>query len=595
MSFIKNIFSSFIGSLLAIILGSVLFVLIFFIGVAWKLSASFEVITNGPKVEEYGATNFLELSLGKPLAEYEEASPFEDMDLPFSFGATGKQGLVQLLAAIDKAATDDQIKGLYLNISGIYAGYAQVKEVRDRIIQFKATSSKPVIAYSEMLTEKGYYLASVADEVYITPEGLLEFNGLSAEVMYYKNLFEKLEVKPKIFKVGKYKSAVEPFFRENMSDANREQTRSFIESLYQSVMLEIAESRKINPVQLRSISDNLLVRNVYQAVDQKLIDGAWYYDQVIARMKERVEIPLEDKITFIPIGKYQVQTPSVTGDKIGVVIADGEIYSGKSSDGVIGSSSFIKSLREAKEDEDVKAIVIRINSPGGSALASDIMWREIKAAAQVKPVIASMSSVAASGGYYMAMACDKIVAEPTTITGSIGVFGVLFTLEDFLENKIGITTDRVNTGPYADLGSVTRSITVADSMVIQKEVERIYDVFTKKAAEGRKMEQSQLQEYAGGRVWTGIEALAIGLVDTLGGLDAAIALAASKSSLENYGVAYFTGEKSFWEKVSGDKSTLEEKVLKEKLGTNYKAFKTLEALGKRRGVQAIMPFEIDVK
>lgn len=590
MNFIKNIISSFIGSLLAIVIGSVLVIALLVGAIAMLVSDA-----ESKSEVEYGTTNFLEISLSKPISEYAEALPFEDMDLPYGVGTTGKQGLVQLLAAIDQAATDDQIKGLYLNISGIYAGYAQVKEVRDRIIQFKTTSSKPVIAYSEMLTEKGYYLASVADEVYLTPEGILEFNGLSAEVMYYKNLFEKLEVKPKIFKVGKYKSAVEPFFRENMSEANREQTRAFIESLYQSVMLEIAESRKINPIQLRSISDNLLVRNVYEAVDQKLIDGAWYYDQVIARMKERVEISLEDKITFIPIGKYQANAPESKGDKIGVVIADGEIYSGKSSDGVIGSSSFIKSLREAKEDEEVKAIVIRINSPGGSALASDIMWREIKAAAQVKPVIASMSSVAASGGYYMAMACDHIVAEPTTITGSIGVFGVLFTLEDFLENKIGITTDRVNTGPYADLGSVTRSITDADSMVIQKEVERIYDVFTKKAAEGRKMEQSKLQEYAGGRVWTGVEALSIGLVDTLGGLDAAIALAASKSSLDNFGVAYFTGEKSFWEKVSGDKSTLEEKVLKEKLGENYSAFKTLEALDRKRGVQAIMPFELDVQ
>lgn len=575
--------------MLAIVIGSFLVVGIFIASIAMLASQA-----DSSSVVEYGSTNFLRISLNKQLAEFEEGSPFEDLDLPYGVGQTGKIGLVQLLNSIEKAAKDEKIDGVYLNITGIYGGYAQVKEIRDQLLKFKEVSGKPIYAYSEMLTEKGYYLASVADEVYLTPEGVLEFNGLSAEVTYYKQLFDKLEVKPKIFKVGKYKSAVEPYFRDSMSDANREQITSFIESMYEGVMNEISVSRGISYEVLRNVSDSMLVRNVYQAVDYKLIDGALYYDEVVLKMKEDIGISADADLTLISSDIYLATEEVGLGSKIGVVVAEGEIHSGKSSDGTLGASSFIKSLKEAREDDEVKAIVVRINSPGGSALASDVMWREIKVAASKKPVIASMSSVAASGGYYMAMACDEIVAEPLTVTGSIGVFGVMFTLDDFLENKIGVTSDRVRTGQFSDLGTVTRELTKMDSLIIQTEVERIYDVFTKKAADSRGMEQDELQLLAGGRVYSGYEALEIGLVDTLGGLDAAIALAASKAELKIHSLKYFSGEKKFWEKLAGSQTSIEESFVKEKLGANYKAYKVLELLEHKRGVQALMPYELTV-
>lgn len=589
MNFIKNIISSFLGSLLAIVIGSFLMVVIFIATIA-----AFATQADTNSEVEYGKTNFLRISLNKQLAEYEETSPFEGLDLPYGVGKTGNIGLVQLLNTIEKATTDENIDGVYLNVTGIYGGYAQVKEIRDQLLKYKEVSGKPIYAYSEMLTEKGYYLASVANQVYLTPEGVLEFNGLSAEVMYYKQLFDRLEVKPRIFKVGKYKSAVEPYFRDSMSEANREQITSFIESMYVGVMKEISASRGVSYEELRGISDSMKVRNVYQAVEYKLVDGAMYYDEVVLKMKEDIGLAADADLTLISSSAYIAAELNDIGSKIGVVIAEGEIHSGKSSDGTLGASSFIKSLKEAREDDDVKAIVVRINSPGGSALASDVMWREIKVAASKKPVIASMSSVAASGGYYMAMACDEIVAEPLTVTGSIGVFGVMFTLDDFLEHKIGVTTDRVRTGQFSDLGSFTRELTEADSLIIQTEVERIYDVFTKKAADSRDMKQEKLQSLAGGRVYSGYEALDIGLVDTLGGLKVAIALAASKAELKNHSIKYFYGEENVWEKLAGSQTSIEENFVKEKLGVNYKAYKVLEMLERKKGVQALMPYELIV-
>lgn len=595
MNFIKNIFSSFIGSLLAIVLGGFLAGIFLVIGIASSIDGLTDKVTTSKSID-LGANNFLRISLNKQISEYEEPLPFQDMDLPYGIGKTGQQGLIQVIKSIEQATHDDQIKGVYLNVTGIFGGFAQVKEIRDKLLEFKELSGKPIYAYSEMMTEKGYYLSSVADEVYLTPEGILEFNGLSAEVMYYKQLFDKLEVKPRIFKVGKYKSAVEPYFRDSMSEANREQISSFIESMYDGVITEIALSRNMDKGKLREISDEMLVRNVHLAVDYELIDGAMYYDEVILKIKQDLELSADDKITFISSGSYVSPVfESDYSNKIGVVVAEGTIQSGKSSDGVLGANTFIKNLKEARDDNNVKAIVVRINSPGGSALASDVMWREIRATADVKPVVASMSSVAASGGYYMAMACDDIVAEPLTVTGSIGVFGVLFTLDDFLEHKLGITTDRVKTGKFSDLGSVTRDIAPADSMIIQKEVERIYDIFTKKAAESRGMEQSELQKLAGGRVYSGYEAIDVGLIDTLGSLQTAVVLAAGKVGLDDYGVSYFAGEEDVWKKFAGMKSSLEEDVLKEKLGTSYKTYQILKSLESKKGVQAIMPFEITVE
>ena len=472
-----------------------------------------------------------------------------------------------------------------------------MKEVRDHLLAFKEKSEKPVFAYSEVLSEKAYYLASVADQLYMMPEGLLEFNGLSIDRMYYKNLLEKLEVKPRIFRVGQFKSAVEPFLREDMSEPNRQQLKEFSESIYGEMLKEIALSRNMEAVSLRTISDGLKVRKVTDAVELGLIDEAIYQDEAIAKTKSYFELDENDKITFISPNTYMKKSAEKdVATKVAVVIAEGEIVSGKSFDNYLGSTSFAKDLKKAKDDENVKAIVVRINSPGGSAMASDVMWRAIQQTAKVKPVIASMSSVAASGGYYMAMACDSIVAEPVTITGSIGVFGVLFEIDEFLKNKLGITTDRENTGQFSDLGSPMRKMTPMDSAIIQTEVNRIYEVFTEKAAQSRGMSVEQLKSYAGGRVWSGIEAKQIGLVDELGGLDRAVMIAAEKAGITDYKVSYISDEKNFFEKLSGDYSTsLADEVIKEKIGEEqYYYLQMVEQMKRFQGVRASLPYDLKI-
>ncbi len=591
MNFLKNILSSFIGSVLAILVGGFLFVVL--------AIAVVMVVINQPETVDIDAdkNKMLQISLTEELVEYKKPNPFDDMELPAFLGATSQDGLIQLLAAIDEAATDNEIKGIFLNLSGITAGYSQVKEVRDHLLAFREKSEKPIFAYSEVLSEKAYYLASVADKLYMMPEGMLEFRGLSIDRMYYKNLLEKLEIKPRIFRVGQFKSAVEPFLREDMSEANRRQLREFSESLYGSVLKEIAQSRNIDPTTLRTISDELKVRNVTDAEALGMIDAAIYQDEAIARTKAFFDIDSEDKINFLsPKAYMKEKTTSASSGQIAVVIAEGEIISGESIDSYLGSTSFVKELKKAKDDENVKAIVVRINSPGGSALASDVMWRAIQQTAKTKPVIASMSTVAASGGYYMAMACDSIVAEPLTITGSIGVFGVLFEIDEFLSNKLGITTDRENTGQFSDLGSPTRKMTPQDSAIIQTEVNRIYEVFTTKAAQSRGMSVEKLKSYAGGRVWSGLEAEQIGLVDQLGGLDRAVAVAAEKAGISDYKVQYISDDKSFFEKISSDySSSLAEKAMIEKIGAEqYQYLQMIEKMKRFQGIRASLPYDLKI-
>ena len=591
MNFLKNILSSFIGSFLAIMVGGFVF-LVFAVAIIM-------VVVDQTESSESttGNNKMLQIDLSNELVEYKESSPFDDIELPGFLGSESQEGLIQLLEAIDKAAADDEIKGVFLNLSGITAGYSQVKEVRDHLLAFKEKSEKPVFAYSEVLSEKAYYLASVADQLYMMPEGLLEFNGLSIDRMYYKNLLEKLEVKPRIFRVGQFKSAVEPFLREDMSEPNRQQLKEFSESIYGEMLKEIALSRNMEAVSLRTISDGLKVRKVTDAVELGLIDEAIYQDEAIAKTKSYFELDENDKITFISPNTYMKKSAEKdVATKVAVVIAEGEIVSGKSFDNYLGSTSFAKDLKKAKDDENVKAIVVRINSPGGSAMASDVMWRAIQQTAKVKPVIASMSSVAASGGYYMAMACDSIVAEPVTITGSIGVFGVLFEIDEFLKNKLGITTDRENTGQFSDLGSPMRKMTPMDSAIIQTEVNRIYEVFTEKAAQSRGMSVEQLKSYAGGRVWSGIEAKQIGLVDELGGLDRAVMIAAEKAGITDYKVSYISDEKNFFEKLSGDYSTsLADEVIKEKIGEEqYYYLQMVEQMKRFQGVRAILPYDLKI-
>ncbi len=582
--FVKYVFATIVGLFIFSVLGFFLF-----IGIASMLGSSEDKAS-------IDKNSVLKLDLNNPIQEIAVENPFAE----FSGGQGNVLGLNDIKSALANAKLDPNIKGVYLDVQYPSVGWATAEEVRDAIVDFKK-SKKFVYAYGEVMTEKAYYLASVADKIYLNPAGGMEWNGLSAEYDFYKGTLDKLEIKPLVFRVGEYKSAVEPFFRENMSDANKLQNQVLINNIFDHAIENISKSRNIPVTTLKNLADSLLIDAPQDALKYKLVSHVGYYDEVETALRKELNIKEDDKIKFVGLSKYAKAEKQVkegpSDSRIAIIVGEGAIYSGKSGDGNIGSETIAEELRKARKDKKVKAVVLRINSPGGSALASDVMWREIQLTRKVKPVIASMSDVAASGGYYMAMGCDKIVAQPNTITGSIGVFSVLFNFENTFKNKLGITFDRVNTNTHADWPSVTRDMTPFENDRLQKSTENIYATFTRKAAEGRKMPLAKLQSLASGRVWSGREAKANGLIDEFGGLDKAIQVAAQAAKLKEgeYRVK-FPAQKNVFEqfmnKITGD---AEEQMLQKQLGDFAPYLKTLKKLQQMEGTQARMPFDINIK
>ncbi|MBK6263765.1 signal peptide peptidase SppA [Marivirga sp. S37H4] len=541
---------------------------------------------------------YLELDLNRPIVEMTSEDPFAEIAQAFG-NETAPQSLKNILESLENAANDDNIKGVYLNASNVIAGFAQIEEIRNGLIDFKA-SGKPVIAYAETFSEGGYYVASVADEIILNPVGMLEFNGLSSEVTFFKGTFEKLNIEPQIFRVGTFKSAVEPFIRKDMSDASKQQIGELLNSVYGHYLSNVAEARGIPIEELTNISDQYLVREAEDALKYGLVTQLGYYDEVLSIIRNNIGLEADADVPTVSIKDYKksfVAEP-YQQNRIAVIVAEGNIISGEGDGKSIGSEKFAKEIRKARLDDKIKAIVIRINSPGGSALASDVMWREVKLAKQVKPVIASMSSVAASGGYYMAMACDTIVAQPNTITGSIGIFAIIPDLSNFMDSKLGITFDRVSTGEYSDLFTVTRSLNDAEKQIIQNMVERGYEDFTTKAAEGRNMPVEALLEVASGRVWSGIEAHERGLVDVLGGYDDAIRIAAQSAGLEegNYMKVYYPEQKPLFQKLMEDLGSsaniFYQKVIYGEASPYVDEFKYVI---ENKGLQTRMPFDLEIK
>lgn len=554
--------------------------------------------SGGDKVEVKD-NSVLKLDLNRPIAEVEEENPFEELNFPGN--DVGKMGLRELKMAIARAKGDSKIKGILLDGSMGRMGMAKNEELRNALLDFKK-SGKFVFSYGEYFSESSYYTSSVADSIFLNPEGLVEFNGLNSEIMFFKGALDKLEIKPEVFRVGDFKSAVEPFIRENMSDANRLQANSFLNSINNFNLAQVAKARSIPYEQAKLTSDSMKVRNAEDAVRLGLVSRLTYYDQVLATLRKKLGVSTDKDINFISYNKYkkaekEEENQDVSENKIAVIVAEGDISTGKGDENTIGSDKICETLRKVRADKKVKAVVMRINSPGGSALASDIMWREIQLLKAEKPVIASMSDVAASGGYYMAMGCDKIVAHPNTITGSIGVFGLLFNTRDMFKNKLGITFDGVKTGAYSDLGNGTRPFTDSERKIIQNEVDKIYETFTSKAAQGRKMTQEDLKKIAGGRVWSGAEAHKIGLVDELGGVEKAIELAAAQAKLgKDYRLRYLPAQKNFFEQImdqiSGNEA--ESRVMQAELGELYPIVKQIKALKNWQGIQARLPFMLDI-
>jgi protease-4 len=584
MKFLRN----FLASLTALIVFSVIGFMIF-LGVIAVMSSAGEVV-----VKEH---TILHLKLNEPLVEIEgEDDPLAELPI---FG-TGQSniGVVQLKKAIAHAAEDDKIEGIYLDVPYLMAGYGNVEEIRNALLSFKE-SGKFIVAYADFYTEGSYYLASVADKIYLNPSGDLEFNGLSINTTFFKGTFDKLGIKPQIFRVGDFKSAVEPFIREDMSEANRLQLSAVLESLNGNLLRNVAESRSIDVEELTEISNQMKIRKAEDALTLNLIDGVYYYDEVISELMARVNVDKEQNLTFISYGNYKntVSNYQKSSNEVAVIVATGEIVRGEGvQNKSIGGKKFANGIRKARLNDKVKAIVLRINSPGGDFVASDMMWREIKLAAQVKPVIASMSDYAASGGYYMAMACDTIVAQPTTITGSIGIFGMLFNVEGFLKEKLGVTHDVVKTGQYSDIMTITRPLSEGEKAIIQQGTNEGYETFTSKAAEGRSMAKEELLKIASGRVWTGEQALENGLVDMLGGLEDAIEIAVNKANIsDDYKLRYYPKYEPLIERLFNKGADVKAQMVEEELGDMYIYLKEIEKLKNYQGIQARMPYDISLQ
>lgn len=584
----------FLGNVLATIVGLFVFIMLFFFGIIFLVT----LFGSDSEVVQVKTNSVIELNLEDIKNDY--AGKYKDPLVTLL--EEGKEvGLVDVIHAIETAKTDDDIQGISILNSNSELGMAQRKALRDALESFKK-SGKFIMAYANSYSQKEYYLNSVANSIYINPVGDLDFKGLSAEIMFYKDLQDKTGVKMEVIRHGKYKSAVEPFLENKMSDANREQISSLLNSVWTSVTSDISKSRSIPVTKLDEIANGLLARTPEMALKEKLIDVIAYEDVYHDAIKKTLKVSQDkdyDKVSILDYTRKTITTAEIldTKDKIAIIYAQGEIRSGEGDVEVIGEGAMRRSLVEARKDKDIKAIVLRINSPGGSALTSDLIWREIELTKKVKPVVVSMGNYAASGGYYIACNANKIFAENNTITGSIGVFGVLPNFSQ-LATKIGLHTEQVKThenaseySPFLPLDENLKTVTL-------ESVEQVYKTFVSHVAQGRKMTFAQVDAVAQGRVWSGAEALKIGLVDKIGGLEAATKEAAALAKINTYKTQnYPEFEKSFddiLENLPFAKS--KESFIKEEFGEEtYTIFNKLKKLQSQKGVQAMLPFEISIQ
>jgi len=583
-AFLKYVFATFLGLFLFFL---------FFTGILILL-----ISRSVPEVD-VKRNSVLVLRLDKRIIERETGDLLTQLSRSLKSGEPGTIGLLELRQAIQAAAKSDKIKGIFLNVTNLDAGTATLEELRSELLRFKK-SGKFVVAYAEMYSELGYYLASVADKIYLPPSGILEFNGIHTELIFFKRLLDKLQIEPEVFKVGQYKSAVEPFIADGMSDANRRQISTLLNSVYDHMLAEIGEARGIASSRLHEIADDMLVRNPEDALSYGLITDIGYKDEAESFMKEQIGLSAEETVSYTDYWSMLDLSDAYSGldkDKVAVIYAVGDIQDGKGDDRTIGSETMMDELKKAREDSSIKAIVLRINSPGGSALASDVIWREVALTRKVKPVIASMGDVAASGGYYIAAGCDSIVAEATTITGSIGVFGVLFNGKDFLNDKLYISTDREKTGKYADIGSFTRPLNNQERVIIQKEVEDVYTKFLTVVAEGRNMDTAYVNTIAQGRVWSGSDAETKKLVDKQAGLDTAVEIAAGMAGVESYQLVHLPERPNLYlrQLFAETQGKIAARMLEKEFGEWYPWIKAAKEVQKMNGVQARLPVDIQIK
>nr|WP_299339904.1 signal peptide peptidase SppA [Allomuricauda sp.] len=586
MKFLRNLLAAILGTLIAF---GILFVMFFFFAA---------LVGSGDDGVIVKKNSVLELSFTEPIADYVGR---DDTD-PFAGLWDDQVGLDDILHTINVAAFDEDIKGISLTTSFLQAGLAQTQEIRKALVDFKL-AGKFIYAHSDFFTQKDYYLATVADKVYLNPVGGMDFKGLATEVLYFKDLQEKSGVKLEVIRHGKYKSAVEPYLLDSMSEENRTQITELITSLWSTMLNDISYSRNIHQDNLNIIADTLGARTPEFAIASGLIDDTIHFDEYESLLKTEMNVLEEDDLNYVDFDDYmdnarrkKLQTGK---DKVAVIFAQGEILYGEGGREFIGQGIITKALERAVKNESVKAIVLRVNSPGGSALVSDIIWREVQMAKKEKPVIVSFGNVAASGGYYIGVGGDKIFAEPTTITGSIGVFGTIPNVNE-LASDIGINAEQVGTNKNSVDYSLFEPMTDSFRKVVEDDIEETYQTFLQRVADGRNMTLAEVDSVAQGRVWSGQEAKELGLVDELGSLEDAIAAAAELANLDFYGIRKYPRYKSDFERFMDDfssaKSKVASEIVEEEIGSEfYQILKEFKQFKNQKGIQAKMPFSLNIR
>lgn len=590
MRFLSNVLSTIVGLFLFC------FIFFFFILIIGAVAGSDD---GKPDLKK---NSVIELDLSEISLDYNgtfEANPFQAL-----FEKGQKASVTEVIDAIESAKNDDNIQGISILKNNSSLGLAQSKAIRNKLDEFKK-SGKFIFAYSDVLSQKDYYLNSVADQIFLNPVGELDFKGLATEIIYLKELQEKSGVKFEVIRHGKYKSAVEPFLAQEMSPENREQISILLQSIWNTITTDISKSRNIDIITLNQIADSLGARTPQLALQKKLIDKIGYEDEYHDEIRKKLKVKKDEDYNAISISDYASRAESpltnfTANHTIAVIYAQGEIQSGEGNVNIIGEGSINRSLQEARKNKDIKAIVLRVDSPGGNALTSELIWREIELTKKVKPVVVSMGNYAASGGYYISCNSDYIFAEPNTITGSIGVFGMLPNLNELGKN-IGINAEQVKTNANASDYSVFKPLDENFRAVVLESIEDVYGTFLKRVADGRKMTIEQVNAIAQGRVWTGTDALQNGLIDKLGGLDDAIAHAATLAKIKDYRIENYPEYETNFEDLITNISGIsifktKETLLKEQLGTEgYMLLEKIKKAQKLKGVQAMMPFELNIK
>jgi len=583
----RSFFKIFFASFLALVVFAFIGVLI-----TAGLVAS---ATSGDKTE-VGTKAVLFLDLTKQFKEQKEDDAFNFISGNADDNVPGLYDLVRMIAY---AKNDSSVKGIYVKCDDNANGFAASEEIRNALLNFKQ-SRKFVIAFGDVISQKAYYVASAADKLYCNPKGTVDWRGLESTLFFMKGALEKLEIEPQIFYAGKFKSATEPLRAYKMTEPNRLQTSVYLNDLYSHILLSARDKSRLDTARLHQLANEGAIQTASEAVRYQLIDGVKYDDEVKSEIIRQIKIDAAEKINFITPGKYAKAvdfTPN-GGSRIALIYAEGEITDGKGKDGEIGSDAYRNLIRKARLDKNIKAIVFRVNSPGGSALASEEIWREITIAKKEKPVVVSFGDVAASGGYYISCNADSIFAEPNTITGSIGVFGIIPNVQKFMNNKLGITFDAVKTGPFADMPSAVRPLNPAEQRFIQNSIDTVYTTFKGRVAEGRRLPLQVVDSIAQGRVWTGQRALGLHLVDKLGNIEDAVKCAARMAKLSSYSLREYPEKKGLLEKVFNKYSDeVKVKTVKEEIGEEqYRVLQQLKTLRDMISVpQARLPFELNIR